>query len=103
MLLISRYDATDDQIRWLCSRCHPFEWKEMMTRSSMELSDNKSLNEDEAMSEESSVHDDENEDAVKVEFNDLDEEEEQNPLMDSDIMAKLKDDDDNLGRERGYG
>ncbi|CAF2062472.1 unnamed protein product, partial [Rotaria magnacalcarata] len=57
MFLISRYDAADDLIPWLCPRCHAFEWKEMMTSSSMELSDNESSNEDEVMAEDSSVHD----------------------------------------------
>ena len=48
------------------------------------------------MVEDFSVHDDENDDTVNVEFNDLNEEEEQNPLMDSGIIAESKDDDDNL-------
>ena len=76
MFLISRYDAADDQIRWLCPRCHAFEWKEMMTRQAMELTDHESSSEDEAVTEDSSVHGDENDDAVNVEFNDLNEEEE---------------------------
>ena len=96
MFLISRYDASDDRIPWLCRRCHAFEWKETMTHQSMELSDHESPNEDEAMAEDSSVHDDENNDVVNVEFNDLNEEEEQNSLMDSGIIAESKDDDDNL-------
>ncbi|CAF2135645.1 unnamed protein product [Rotaria magnacalcarata] len=57
MFLISRYDAADDLIRWLCPRGHAFEGKEMMTRSSMEFSDNENPSEDEAMTENSSVHD----------------------------------------------
>ena len=68
----------------------------MMTRQSMELSDNESPLEDEAMAEDSSIHDDANDDGINVEFNDLDEEEEQNPLMDSGIIAEPKDDNDNL-------
>ena len=96
MFLISRYDAADDRICWLYPRCHSFEWKEMMTRQSMELSDNESSLEDEAMAEDFSVHDDTNDDGINVEFNDLNEEEEQNPLMDSGIIAEPKDDDDNL-------
>ncbi|CAF4302381.1 unnamed protein product [Rotaria socialis] len=63
----------------------------------MELNANESPGEDEATTEESSFHDDENDDAVTVEFNDLNEQEEQNTLMDSDIMADLEDDDDNSG------
>ncbi|CAF2103581.1 unnamed protein product [Rotaria magnacalcarata] len=55
--LIPRYDATDDLICWFCPRCHAFEWKEMMTRSLMELSNNESPNEDESMAEDASVHD----------------------------------------------
>ena len=96
MVLISRYDAADDRIRWLCPRCHAFEWKETMTRQAMELSDHEGSNEDEAMTEDSFVHDDENDDAVNVEFNDLNEEEEQNPLMGSGIIAESKGDNDNL-------
>ncbi|CAF4325012.1 unnamed protein product [Rotaria socialis] len=96
MFLISRYDAADDRIRWLCPRCHAFEWKETMTRQPMELSDNGNPSEDEAMAEDSSVHDNENDDDVNVEFNDLNEEEEQNPLMDSGIIVESKDDDNNL-------
>ncbi|CAF1651943.1 unnamed protein product [Rotaria magnacalcarata] len=91
MFLISQDEVADDQIYWRCPRCHAFEWKEMMTRPSIELSDNESLSEDEAMAEDSSAHDDENDDAVNVEFNDLNEEEEQNPLMDSGIMVELED------------
>ncbi|CAF3645245.1 unnamed protein product [Rotaria socialis] len=68
-----------------------------MTCPSMELNANESPGEDEATTEESSFHDDENDDAVTVEFNDLNEQEEQNTLMDSDIMADLEDDDDNSG------
>ncbi|CAF1634409.1 unnamed protein product, partial [Rotaria magnacalcarata] len=49
MFLIFRYDAADDLIRWSYTKCHAFEWKEMMTRSSMELSDNECPSEYEAM------------------------------------------------------
>lgn len=94
--LISRYDAPEDKIRWLCPRCHAFEWMEMMIRSSTELSDNESPGEDEAMAEESSFPNDENDRAATVEFTDLNEEEEQNPLMDSGVMADLEDDDEDL-------
>ncbi|CAF3377908.1 unnamed protein product, partial [Rotaria sp. Silwood2] len=62
----------------------------------MDLTNNVSPSEGEAMTEDSSVHDDENDDAANGEFNDLNEEEEQNLLMDSGIIAELKDDDDNL-------
>ena len=79
--------ASDDWVCWLCPRCHAFEWKEMMARQSMELSDNESPSKDEAMTEDCSVHDDENDDVVNVEFSDLNEEEEQNPLRDSGIIA----------------
>ena len=68
MFLISRYDASDDWVFWLCPRCHAFEWKEMMTRQSMELNDNESPSKDEAMTEDCSVHGDENDDVVNVEF-----------------------------------
>ena len=96
VFLISRYDAADDRIRWLCPRCHAFEWKEMMTRQLMELSDNESPLENEAMAEDSIVRGDKNDDAINVEFNDLNEEEEQNPPVDSAIIAESKDDGDNL-------
>lgn len=94
--LISRYGAAEDKIRWLCPRCHAFELKEMTTRSSMELSDNESPVKDEAIAEDSSFPNDENDRVVSVEFNDLNEEEEENPLMDSGIMADLNDDEEDL-------
>ncbi|CAF4455302.1 unnamed protein product [Rotaria socialis] len=74
--LISRYDAPDDKIRWLCPRCHAFEWKEMLTRPSMELSHNDNSSEIEAMSESSSVHDAENDGSMNAELQDVNEEEE---------------------------
>ena len=94
--LTSRYDTGDDRIRCLCPTCHALGLKEMMTRQSMELSNHESPSEDEDMAEDSSVHDDENNDVVNVEFNDLNEEEEQNPLTNSDTIAESKDDNDNL-------
>ncbi|CAF4759990.1 unnamed protein product, partial [Rotaria sp. Silwood2] len=62
----------------------------------MDLTNNESPSEGEAMTDDSSVHDDENDDAVNGEFNDLNEEEEQNPLTDNGIIAESKDDDDDL-------
>ncbi|CAF2960801.1 unnamed protein product [Rotaria sp. Silwood2] len=96
MFLISRYDAADGRIRWVRPRCHAFEWKEIMTRQSMDLTNNESPSEGKAMAEDSSVRDDENGDAVNGEFNDLNEKEEQNPLMDNGILAESKNDDDDL-------
>ena len=48
------------------------------------------------MAEDSSFREDENDDVVNVKFNDLNEEEEQNPLMASGITVESKDDDNNL-------
>ncbi|CAF4807338.1 unnamed protein product, partial [Rotaria sp. Silwood2] len=78
--------------------CHTFESKEMMTHQSMEFNDDESPSGDELMAEDSPAHDGENDDDddddVNVEFNNLNEEEEQNPHMDSGIIAESKDDDD---------
>ncbi|CAF3308807.1 unnamed protein product, partial [Rotaria socialis] len=49
MFLISRYDVTDDLVRWSCPIWHAFEWNEMITRSPMGLSDSQSPGEDEVM------------------------------------------------------
>ena len=93
--LISQYDVAYTRICWLCPRCHTFESKKMMTHQSMEVNDDESSSDDELMTEGSPVNDDKNDDdAVNVEFNDLNEEEKQNPHMDSGIIAESNDDDE---------
>ncbi|CAF1201297.1 unnamed protein product [Rotaria sordida] len=95
MFLVSRYDAAVDQIFWLCPRCHTFEWKEMMTHQPMEFNNDESPSDDEHIAKDSPPNDDKNDDdAANVEFNDLDDEGEQNPQMDSGIIAQSEDDDD---------
>jgi hypothetical protein len=65
----------------------------------MEFNDDESSSGDELMTEGSPVNDGENDDdAVNVEFNDLNEEEKQNPHMDSGIIAESNDDDDESPR-----
>lgn len=85
--LISQYDVTYNRICWLCPRCHAFESKKMMTHQSMELSNDGSSVDDEVMKEDSPVNNDKIDDAVNVEFHDMNEEEKENPLMDSGIIA----------------
>jgi hypothetical protein len=93
--LISQYDVVYTRICWLCPRCHAFESKKMITHQSMEFNDDESSSGDELMTEGSPVNDGENDDdAVNVEFNDLNEEEKHNPHMDSGIIAKSNDADD---------
>ena len=93
--LISQYDVPDTRICWLCPRCYTFESKKMMTHQSEKLNDNESSSDNESMIQGSPVNDDRNDDDyVNVEFNDLNEEEKKNPLMDSGITADSNDDDE---------
>lgn len=93
--LISEYDVAYIRIRWLCLTCHAFESKKMMTHQSMGFNDNESSSDDEAMTEVSPDNDDKNDDvAVNMEFNDLNEKEEENLHMDSGIIAESNDDDE---------
>ncbi|CAM4888707.1 unnamed protein product [Rotaria socialis] len=93
--LISQYDVPYTRICWLCPRCHTFESKKMMTHQSEKLNDNESSSDNESMTQGSPVNDDRNDDDyVNVEFNDLNEEEKKNPLMDSGITADSNDDDE---------
>ena len=93
--LISQYDVAYTRITWLCPRCHAFESKKMMTHQSKKVSDNESSSDDESMTQGSPVNDDKNDDdSVNVEFNDLNEEEKENPHMDSGIIAESNDDDE---------
>lgn len=93
--LISEYDVTYTRICWLCPRCHAFESKKMMTHQSMELNNDKSSTDDEVMEEGSPVNDDKiDDDAANVEFNDLNEKEEENLHMDSGIIAESNDNDE---------
>ena len=81
--LTSEYDVADTRIGWLCPRCHAFESKKMMTHQSMELDNEESSTDDEVMTEGSPVHDEKNDDnAVNLELDDMNEEEERNPLLD---------------------
>ncbi|CAF4875135.1 unnamed protein product [Rotaria sp. Silwood1] len=67
----------------------------MMTHQSEKLNDNESSSDDESMTQDSPVNDDRNDDDyVNVEFNDLNEEEKENPHMDSGITAESNDDDE---------
>jgi hypothetical protein len=106
MFLVSRYDAADDRIRWLCPKCHAFEWKEMMIHQPMEFNDDPSSSDDELMEEDSpnddgdnnddelmaedfSVDgDDNNDDSVNIEFENVNEEDEHSYQMDSGIIAE---------------
>ncbi|CAF3685106.1 unnamed protein product [Rotaria sp. Silwood1] len=93
--LISEYDVAYTRIRWLCPTCHAFESKKMMTHQSMEFNDDESSSDDEIMTEVSPTNDDKNDDVVvNMEFNDLNEEEKENPHMDSGIIAESNDDDE---------
>jgi hypothetical protein len=95
--LISQYDVAYTPICWLCPRCHAFESKKMIAHHSMEFNDEESSSDDELMTEGSPINGGENDDdAVNVEFNDLNEEEKQNPYMDSGIIAESNDDDDKM-------
>lgn len=99
--LVSEYDVTYTRVRWLCPRCHVFESKQMMTHQSMELSNDTSSTDDEIMKEGSPVNDDKiDDDAVNVEFHDLNEEEKKNPLMDSGIIAESDDNDESPCTDR---
>ncbi|CAF1500343.1 unnamed protein product [Adineta ricciae] len=93
--LITQYDVACTRICWLCPRCHAFESKKMMTHQSMECTNDESSSDNEVMLEGSPDHNDEDDDnAVNVEFNDLNEEEKENPHMDSGIIAESNDDDE---------
>ena len=92
--LISQYDATCTRICWLWPRCHAFESKKMMTHQSMERNSDESFTDDEVMKEGSPVNDNKiDDDAVNVQFNDLNEEEKESPHMDSVIIAESSDND----------
>jgi hypothetical protein len=93
--LLSRYNMTEIQTRWLCPRCHAFESKEMMSRQAVQMTDN-----------EVSTDDDEN-DAMTVEVADkcttnddddgaeeLNDEEEDNVQMDSGFLNESKENND---------
>jgi hypothetical protein len=93
--LIRQYDVAYTRISWLCSRCYIFESKKMMTHQSKQENNNESSSDDESMTQGSPVNDDKNDDdSVNVEFNDLSEEEKENPHMDSGILAESNDDDE---------
>jgi hypothetical protein len=93
--LISQYDVACTRISWLCPTCHASESKKMITHQSTEFTDDETSSGDELMTEGSPVNDDKNDDDdVNVEFNDLNEEEKQNPHMDSGIIAESNDDDE---------
>jgi hypothetical protein len=95
--LISEYDVAYSRFRWLCPSCHAFESKKMMIHQSMEFNDDESSSDDEVTIEVSPVNDDKNDDddiVVNMEFNDLNEEEKENPHMDSGIIAESNDDDE---------
>ncbi|CAF3101068.1 unnamed protein product, partial [Rotaria socialis] len=67
----------------------------MMTHQSEKLNDNESSSDNESMTQGSPVNDDRNDDDyANVEFNDLNEEEKKNPLMDSGNTADSNDDDE---------
>ncbi|CAF4598963.1 unnamed protein product, partial [Rotaria sp. Silwood2] len=67
----------------------------MMTHQSKTVNDNESSSDDESITQGSPVNDDKNDDdSVNVEFNDLNEEEKENPHMDSGIIAESNDDDE---------
>jgi hypothetical protein len=66
----------------------------MMTHQSKKANDNESSSDDESMTQGSPDNDDKNDDdSVNVEFNDLNEQEKENPQMDSGIIAESNDDD----------
>ncbi|CAF1650662.1 unnamed protein product [Adineta ricciae] len=93
--LISQYDVAYTRISWLCPRCYTFESKKMMTHRSKQENNNESSSDDESMTQGSPVNDNKNDDDfVDVEFNDLSEEEKENPHMDSGILAESNDDDE---------
>ena len=93
--LISQYDAAYTRICWLWPRCHAFESKKMMTHQSMELNSDESFTDDEVMKEGSPVNDNKiDDDAVNVEFNDLNEKDKESPHMDSGIIAESNDNDE---------
>lgn len=97
-VLISQYDVAHNRIRWLCPRCHTFESKKMMTYQSMEVNDDESSSDEEFMTEGSPINqnknDDDDNDAVNMDVNELNEEVKQNPHMDSGIIAESDDNDD---------
>ena len=77
------------------SKVPAFESKKMMTYLSMELNSDESFTDDEVMKEGSPVNDDKiYDDAVNVEFNGPNEEEKENPYMDSGIIAESNDNDE---------
>ncbi|CAF1564844.1 unnamed protein product [Adineta steineri] len=93
--LISQYGATKARIFWLCPRCHAFESKKTMTHQSMEFNDDESASDDELITEDSPANHRANDgDDVNMEFDNLNEEEKENPHMDSGIVAESNDDDE---------
>ena len=72
----------------------------MMTHQSMEVNNNESSTDDEVMKEGSPVNDDKiDDDTVNVEFNDLNEEEKENPHMGSGIIVESNDNDESTDPE----
>ncbi|CAF1686356.1 unnamed protein product, partial [Adineta ricciae] len=86
--LISYYDVAHNRIRWLCPRCHTFESKKMMNHQSMKVND------DESSPINQNKNNDDDNDAVDMDVNELNEEEKQNSHMDSGLIAESDDDDD---------
>lgn len=100
IFLVSRYSTTSNRIRWLCSRCHAFESKEMLDCQDVSVSDKGNSSDDEAMMTESPDNGcTSNGDIVQQESSDSDPEEEEeeekenDSLMDSGFMPESKESD----------
>jgi hypothetical protein len=90
--LVSRYNMTETQTRWLCPRCHAFKSKEMTAYQAVHMSDNDvSSDDDDAMMVEVLDNCGTNDDDHATE--ELSEEEEDNAQMDSGFMNESKEND----------
>lgn len=97
--LISRYNMIESRVRWLCPRCHAFEFKEMMFYQPSEMSDNEISTDDDndvvmVETPENCVTNDDDQEFKELNDGDDEDEEEDNSLMDSGFMNQSKENDD---------
>jgi hypothetical protein len=106
--LLSRYNMTEIQIRWLCPRCHASESKEMMSHQAVQMTDNEVSTDDDDENDAMMIEvadrcttnddDDDDDDAEELNDDDDDDAEELND-DDDDDAEELNDDDDDDAEE----
>jgi hypothetical protein len=105
--LLSRYNMTEIQIRWLCPRCHASESKEMMSHQAVQMTDNEVSTDDDdendammiEVADRCTTNDDDDDDDDAEELNDDDDDAEELNDDDDDDAEELNDDDDDDAEE----